>query len=135
MRGLPARSVRGIRPTIVALMILACLPGAGLNASMLHAQDTLNPIQLENQNSGTTSWKLSNVALNREIEGYASETSVNAGEEISFFVNAPTDSQYTIAIYRLGYYQGLGARQMTPSAILKGFAQPAAVVDPNTGMA
>ena len=114
-------------------MILACLLGAGLTGIQLHAQ-TLNPIQLENQNSGTASWKLSNVALNREIEGYASETSVNAGEQISFFVNAPNDSQYTITIYRLGYYQGLGARQMAPPVTLRGFGQPVPVVATDTGM-
>jgi len=107
--------------TIVTLMILACLLGAGLIGSQLRAQ-TLNPIQLENHNSGTTSWKLSNAATNREIEGYASRTSVNAGEEIGFFVNAPNDSQYTITIYRLGYYQGLGGRQMTQPVTLRGFA-------------
>ena len=34
-----------------------------------------NPIQIENANPGTSGWQLSNPAVNREIEGYASLTS------------------------------------------------------------
>ncbi len=65
-----------------------------------------NPIQIENQNPGTSSWLLTNVANNNEIEGYASLTSVNAGDPIDFYVNT-IDPQYTLTIYRLGYYGGL----------------------------
>ena len=48
-----------------------------------------NPIVLENQNPGTTSWQLTvdHKALNQEIEGYASKTSVNKGSPIDFMVS------------------------------------------------
>ena len=62
---------------------------------------------LENQNPGTTSWKLTldHKALNQEIEGYASKTSVNKGSSIDLMVNLSTNStQYTMDIYRLGWY-------------------------------
>ncbi len=92
-----------------------------------------NPIQIENQNQGTTSWLITNNANQHEIEGYASLTSVNAGDDISFFVNT-IDPQYTLTIYRLGYYGGLGGRQMTQPVTLAGIAQPIPTPDPTYGM-
>jgi len=66
-----------------------------------------NPIVLENQNAGTTSWKLTvdHKALNQEIEGYASKTSVNKGSSIDLMVNLSTNNtQYSMDIYRMGWY-------------------------------
>ena len=91
-----------------------------------------NPIQIENQSPGTTGWRLTNVANNNEIEGYASKTSVNAGDQIDLFVNT-IDPQYTLTIYRLGYYGGLGGRQMTQPVTLGGIAQPIPTPDPTYG--
>ena len=66
-----------------------------------------NETAVENTNPGTTSWQLTNPALNREIEGYASLTSVNAGSSISFFASTAAPS-YTMDVYRLGWYGGTG---------------------------
>ena len=66
-----------------------------------------NPIVLENQNPGTTSWQLTvdHKALNQEIEGYASKTSVNKGSSIDFMVSlSSNNAQYTMDIYRMGWY-------------------------------
>jgi hypothetical protein len=83
----------------------------------------LNSVQTENAQSGSTDWALTNPATNREIEGYASLTSVNRGNTINFFVS--TSGPYTIDIYRMGWYGGLGARKMTASPIaLTGTLQP-----------
>jgi hypothetical protein len=67
-----------------------------------------NETQTENANAGTTAWQITNPALNREIEGYASLTSVNAGGSISLFVST-TASSYTMDVFRIGWYGG-GAR-------------------------
>lgn len=90
-------------------------------------------IEIENRQPGTDDWKLSNVASNCEIEGYASLTSVNAGDEISFFVNT-ADREYTLSVFRMGYYGGLGGRRMTASIKLRGLSQHVASPDPKTGM-
>src|SRR5258708_28510414 len=85
---------------LVLLMIAAvafCIPTLA---------QTQNPVQLENAKPGTTSWNLTNSASNHEIEGYASLTSVNAGQQISFYVNT-SDPSFTLTIYRLGWYGGL----------------------------
>ncbi len=97
------------------------------------AQQSANPVQIENTRPGTTAWQLSTSANNHEIEGYANLTSVNRGGQISFFVNTP-DPTYTIEIFRLGWYGGLGGRRETPPVTLPGIAQPGPAPDPVTGM-
>jgi hypothetical protein len=92
-----------------------------------------NPIQVENSYPGTTDWQLSNAAGNHEIEGYASQTSVNRGAPISFFVNT-TDPSYTLEVFRIGWYGGLGARRMTAAVTLPGVQQVVPPPDPTTGM-
>src|SRR5215467_14295691 len=71
-----------------------------------------NPIQIENAKPGTSDWQLTNPATSREIEGYASPTSVDRGGTISFYVNA-SDPSYTIQFFRMGWYGGLGARRLS----------------------
>ena len=65
-----------------------------------------NPIVLENQQPGTTSWQFDNFnkESHHEIEGYASLTSVSQGSQISFMVSLSATAQYTMDIYRMGYY-------------------------------
>jgi hypothetical protein len=68
------------------------------------------------------------------IQGFATDISVNQGGTISFKIKTPA-SQYTIDIYRIGYYGGMGARKVasiTPSARLPQ-TQPACMTDGATG--
>lgn len=71
-------------------------------------------------------------ALNHEIEGYASLTSVNRGGQIDLFVNT-SDPTYTIDIYRMGWYGGLGARKVAGPITRTGVAQAMPTHDPSTG--
>jgi hypothetical protein len=93
---------------------------------------TPNPIQVENAKAGSSSWQLTNPATNHEIEGYASATSVNAGDQINFYVNT-TSSFFTIDVYRIGWYAGLGARELAGPFTVAGAAQPTPTPDPTTG--
>jgi hypothetical protein len=90
---------------------------------------TSNPIVIENARTGTTQWKLLNPALQHEIEGYASATSVNRGQSINLYVNtaAPT---FDVDVFRMGYYGGLGARLMYSATSIGGGAQPTPCVNP-----
>jgi hypothetical protein len=88
---------------------------------------------LENQKPGTEDWQLTNPALKREIEGYASLTSVNRGEEIQLFVNTK-EPNYIIDIFRMGWYNGLGGRRMDDPIIRKGIRQPPPIEDEASGL-
>jgi uncharacterized membrane protein len=90
-------------------------------------------IQTENAKPGTTDWQITNPATNREIEGYASLTSVPRGGQISFFVNT-TDPVFQIEIFRMGWYGGLGGRRMTQPVQLAGTRQVIPQPDPTTGL-
>jgi hypothetical protein len=47
-------------------------------------------IRMENQYMGTADWIITHPALNREMEGYLSHTSINAGETILLFYHTKT---------------------------------------------
>ena len=70
-----------------------------------------NPVAGENQLPGTEEWLLGSPATQREIEGYASTTSVAAGGKIGIYVNTAS-ARYTIDVYRLGWYGGKGGRRV-----------------------
>jgi hypothetical protein len=102
----------------------------------LAAGCTGNAIVCENQLPGTDSsvWDITG-AGDPSIQGFATDISVNVGTTVSFKINA-TASSYTIDIYRMGYYQGNGARKVTsvlPSATLPQ-SQPACLTNAATGL-
>ena len=95
----------------------------------------MNPIVAENQLPGTPQdvWDVGLGSGN--IEGFATQMSVNHGQTVQFKISTDASS-YSIDIYRLGYYGGDGARYITtinPTASLAQ-NQPAPVEDPSTGL-
>ena len=80
------------------------------------------PIYIENQQPGTTSWIITRPATNNQIEGYASATSVNRGDRITFHVST-TAQKFDLAIYRMGWYQGHGGRLMHSARDIPGRRQ------------
>jgi hypothetical protein len=90
-------------------------------------------VPAENAKPGTPDWDLTHPALNREIEGYASETSVAAGEPIDLFVNTTAD-RFTVEIFRMGWYGGAGARRVAGPIERRGIRQPMPTADPDTGL-
>ena len=93
-----------------------------------------NEIVLENQKPGNpkSEWDLTN-GPSSSIEGYAAQFSVNKGETIDFKVNTPS-SNYRLDIYRLGYYNGLGARKVATVEPTTFGSQHAPVTDAATGL-
>jgi hypothetical protein len=84
-----------------------------------------NDIVRENARAGTKDWQISegDEALT-QIQAYTSATSVSPGDELTFYVSTANEGDgYTIDIYRLGWYNGDGARLMTSLAGLKGQVQ------------
>jgi len=94
-----------------------------------------NPIVLENSLAGNpkSEWDITG-AGDLSIQGFATDMSVNKGGNISFKITAPSGVLYTIQIYRLGYYQGNGARMVAHLGTFIGFNQPAGITDAATGL-
>ena len=81
-------------------------------------------IVAENQLLGTTAWQISGQPATGMIEGFANTTYAAAGQSVALYVSttAPT---FRVTAYRMGYYQGLGARQIWQSGEVIGVVQPA----------
>src|SRR5207244_2207824 len=115
---------------------LAALVGLTLLPTTTAAQS--NPIVIENQQPGTSQWQIpwgsSATDAAGQIKGYASGVSVNKGESITFYVTTNPAQTYTIDVYRMGWYQGLGGRLMQHTGPLNGVPQTRCPTDATTGM-
>src|SRR5216117_2942694 len=118
-------------------ILLYLMSVTGLLVSSAHGQAS-NAIVIENQQPGTTQWRANfgSTASDAggQIKGYASATSVNKGENITFYVSVNPAQTYTVDVYRLGWYQGLGGRLMQHIGPLAGVQQPTCPTDATTGM-
>lgn len=90
-----------------------------------------NTIESENRKMGTLAWLPAHPARDHEVEGYASRTSVNRGDTIQFKVST-ADPTFSLQVFRMGWYSGLGARAMTERIELPGVRQPVPVPEPDT---
>ena len=107
----------------------------GFPATPILAAD--NPIVTENQLTGSNGWRLGGLVSDDttgQIKGYASATSVNQGESLTFSVTVNPAQTYTIDIYRIGWYGGLGGRLVRQSGSLAGVTQAPCTPDPTTGL-
>jgi hypothetical protein len=126
-RGASWKHLRSAAGFVLSFAILFLL------AANAHAQ---NPIVVENQLPGAPSsqWDITG-AGDLTIQGFGTDISVNRGETIHFKINTNA-SLYHIDIYRLGYYQGNGARLVGTGVITATLpqTQPAPLTFPTTGL-
>ena len=88
-----------------------------------------NSIVLENQKAGTpeSTWAIHGSMANQgntQIEGFATQISINVGQTVDFKIDDSVSGGYTIDIYRLGYYGGNGARLVASMHDASGTNQP-----------
>src|SRR6476660_6869067 len=121
------------RRRLIGALLCLLLIGALTPASPLAVD---NPIVLENQQPGSGNWMWSKLADDtaQQIKGYASATSVNQNQNLTFYVSVNPAQNYTIAFYRFGYYAGTGARLRLHVGPLSGFQQAPCPTDATTGM-
>src|SRR6185436_9220886 len=95
-----------------------------------------NAIVTENALPGTpkSTWDVSG-AGDLSIQGFATDISVNVGETVRFKIKTNANP-YHIDIYRLGYYQGNGARLVGTGVITASLpqVQPSDLYDSVTGL-
>ncbi|MDQ1554290.1 MAG: hypothetical protein QOK46_1368, partial [Microbacteriaceae bacterium] len=93
-----------------------------------------NPVICENSKPGTAPsvWDVDGSG-DSSIQGFSTDISVNVGSNIDFKIDTRA-SAYSITIFRSGWYQGLGARQIAtvaPSVALPQ-SQPQCISDATT---
>lgn len=93
-------------------------------------------IHKENAHPGSTDWQLTYTKVDPKtryrcpwIEGYCSRASVKAGDALDIMVSTNPPGRFTIDIFRMGYYDGAGARLMQQLGPFDGITQP----DPPVG--
>ena len=131
--GWPRATIR-LGAGLIAFVLISLTAGRGPTA-LQAAGD--NPIVLENQQPGSNTWFWAwpypdDVA--QQIKGYASASSVNQNENITFFVSVNPAQTYTMDVYRIGWYGGAGARLRLHVGPIDGVQQPACPQDPATGL-
>jgi hypothetical protein len=92
-----------------------------------------NAIVTENQVPGNpaSQWDLSGPG-STTLQGFTTDISVNHGSTVYFKIQSGTNN-WRIDIYRLGYYQGNGARLMTTINKTSAQSQPAPITNSATG--
>jgi hypothetical protein len=90
-------------------------------------------IVAENRKRGTTAWEITHQPATGSIEGWASTTYAAPGQTVGLYVTttAPT---FRVVAYRMGYYQGTGARQIWESKPVRGQVQPPCPLTPGVNM-
>lgn len=118
-------------PQVSSPAALSTLAGPGV--------DTTNPFVLENRKPGTRAWIIpaSGKAIAEDsawqIKGFASANSVDTGEPIDLKVSVKSPGDFTYQVFRMGWYQGQGGRQIDEGTAA-GITQPACTTSSATGM-
>ncbi|HEX7477895.1 MAG TPA: N,N-dimethylformamidase beta subunit family domain-containing protein [Polyangiales bacterium] len=95
---------------------------------------TPSPVELENRQPGTDDYALQQPASAHQIEGYASSSSAAPGRSAQLFVNVDKAQGVRWDLYRIGDYQGHGARLVASGKRTMVAPQPSCPVDPQTGL-
>ncbi|WP_328911703.1 MULTISPECIES: DUF4082 domain-containing protein [unclassified Streptomyces] len=111
-----SRLFRGVLCALIAVPAAAVLPlvtGSGAAAAD-PCGSGMNKIVCENSKPGTpmSDWFSPNSYGN--VQGFSTQVSVQAGDTVQFKVQSPIP--YHVEVYRLGYYGGDGAREISTAA-------------------
>jgi N,N-dimethylformamidase beta subunit-like protein len=127
---------------LVLILLLAALDASLIVASPTQALAAgatadSNPIVIENQQPGSAAWQLGGFVSDDatgQIKGYASATSVSQASSLTLSISVNPAQKYSIDIYRMGWYGGLGGRLLQHAGPLDGITQPSCPTDPTTGL-
>jgi N,N-dimethylformamidase beta subunit-like protein/concanavalin A-like lectin/glucanase superfamily protein/galactose oxidase-like protein/Big-like domain-containing protein/Kelch motif protein len=124
--------------TLLVLVIAFALQGGTVarGRALQGCGPGVSAVVCENLRPGdpATDWDIQG-AGDPSIQGFATAISVNRGATVRFKIRT-TASSYRLDVYRLGYYNGMGARKivtLAPTAVLPQ-TQPACLSDATTGL-
>jgi hypothetical protein len=81
-------------------------------------------IAAENAKPGSPSWRITGVPASGYIKGFANRTYVAQGQHVALRVSTSANA-FRVKAYRIGWYGGVGAREVWQSALLPARRQPA----------
>jgi hypothetical protein len=87
----------------------------------------------ENKRPGTTSWKITGPQTATGMMGYASLVQAQVGQHVTLYVSTSA-VHFRVTAYRMGYYQGKGARRLWGSGSVPGVQQSPCPVTPGINM-
>jgi hypothetical protein len=120
---------------LAAISIIVLGPAAGSAMAAPCDAPVSNPVACENTLPGNpaSQWDVSG-AGDASIQGFATDISVNRGSTVQFKVDTPSTA-YHLDIYRMGYYNGDGARKLTTVVpLVASQLQPGCFNDATTGL-
>lgn len=71
--------------------------------------NTSHLIAQENAKAGSPGWQIDPYANDQFLQAYAGVTSALPGDAVPLYVSSETPAHYDLAVYRLGWYHGIGA--------------------------
>jgi 5-hydroxyisourate hydrolase-like protein (transthyretin family) len=107
----------------------------GVTGGATFTEYTANPVVIENLKTGDPDYQTVRIAYtDTDIVGYSGTPSVPVGGSLPLKISMATPGNYSIDVYRFGYYGGAGARKVMPTiGPLSGIKQPdCQVTDPQT---
>lgn len=110
-------------------------PDGGTDAGTPSPHDAQD-IRKENARPGTTAWRITRQAANKnEIEGYALVSTVSPGERVPIAVSVTGEPRkFSWTVYRLGYYGGTGAREVVRGGPVQAVQQSECPPSQSTGL-
>ncbi len=138
----PSSNRRGFLKKSLALGALGLTPKSASFGETLSLKQ--NAVIEENLQYGSLEWQLRKTRVTPPvklwhmyglrspwIEGYCSHPSISVGETLQVFVSTDPISEYTLDVFRMGYYGGAGARRVASYGPLIGVTQPTPIEGTN----
>jgi hypothetical protein len=113
--------------------VTACT-GSGAGSAQRQAAVAVPRTRLtvpENSLPGDPHWAIRHLGGEHEIEGYAGKASVLTGESFPLFVSTGSRG-FRVTAFRLGWYQGTGARKVWQSPAIHGAQQKSPAIAQST---
>jgi hypothetical protein len=122
-------SATGITTTTTVPTTATTVPTTTMGSNGIES----SAIIAENRLPGTTSWKIAGNVSATVVQGFANLTYAKEGQNVTLYVDSHVASYRAVA-YRMGWYQGLGAREIWSSPVERAVVQPACAVATSTNM-
>jgi hypothetical protein len=92
-----------------------------------------NWVAVENRRPGTSGWRITHPGAPDAIQGWADQVSAARGERVRLYVSTSA-RRFQLEAYRMGWYDGHGARLVWRSQPVVGRRQPPPTLTPGTNM-